>query len=436
MSGGSDGREAYQGLRPIIKSLFDLANAKDDFKRALEVAELNIEAAEKVKDRKALQSAKAQLVEVDQLSKKYALVAAALKLLKNNPGDVAANQTVGEWYCFEKQNWSEAILYLAIGNNPDLTQLAKAELKKPLDAEEQMEIGDRYWELWDLWKADWERPEEAPVLQARAVYWYQKAVPKLGGIVQKKVKKRIDSWKEVQEQIAAKALKEEQKSDKKVADKGKDRKGKQPVLAEKASFLTELKAHKPRAPIGPAGTPLWNLGGRVLIGNVPVQVGRKTDIYLHPFPQPQVSTLTYNLKGRYKTFSGRVGIPDVRAWRYGPGAPTVFSVSLDGKRSILHTTIGIRGKTRFTLDVTGVKKLVLETSCRGAAIDGCFAFWYSPQVSPEAPQKEIKTSPHRSGTIRIPGQRQGIPGQGQGFPGQGFPGQGFPGQQQTPSNPR
>jgi hypothetical protein len=281
------------------------------------------------------------------------------------------------------------------------------------------------------------------------VYWYEKAIPQLGGIVQKKVKKRIDSWKGAQEQIAAKGLKEEQKPGGKAAGKGKDRKGKQPVLAKKDSFLTELKARRPQAPRGPAGTPLWNLGGRVLIKRVPVQVGKPTDIYLHPFPQPQVSSLTYHLKGQYKTMSGKVGIPDVRAWRGGPGASTVFSVLLDGKRKVIHTTRRGRvgGKEAFTVDVTGVTKLILETSCQGRKIDGCFAFWYSPQVSPEKRSESQSQRNHKltgpNQSIRIPGRQQGFPGQRQqGFPGQqqqGFPGQqqqGFSGQQQRSSNPR
>ena len=410
MPSGTKSRQAYQALKPHFKTLLDAAIKKDVFKWALHIAELNVKLAEKVKDRKAVKATETQLAEVVAHKDAYASVAAALEVLVDKPLDAEANQTVGEWHGFEKKNWPVAMSSLALGNHPDLQELAKADLENPTESDEQVEIGDRYWSLWDAWKGPDAQPNKAPPLQARAVYWYEKASPQLGGIVQKKVKKRIASWKGAQEQIAAKGLKEKQKPDGKAADKGKNRKGKQPVLAKKERFLTELKALRPQAPRGPAGKPLWNLGGRVLIQRVPVQVGKPTDIYLHPFSQPKVSSLTYNLKGQYKTLSGSVGIPDVRAWRWGPGAPTVFSVVLDGKRKILHTTRGIRGRNRFTLDVTGVKKLVLETSCLGKAIDGCFAFWYSPQVSPEKPSESRSqrnqnfTGPNQS--IRIPGQQQ------------------------------
>ncbi len=425
LSGSTDGREAYQGLRPIIKSLFDLAKEKDDFKRALEVVQLNIEAAEKVKDRKALLSARKQLVEVDQLSKRYALVAAALKLLKENPLDAAANQTVGEWYCFEKQNWPEAIRYLAIGNNQDLVHLAKADLENPRDASEQVGIGDRYWELWDLWKADWERPEEAPALQARAVHWYQKAIPQLAGIKAKRPQTRLDAWESSQQQRVEAETEQEKPGD----ANGKAGKKKRDIkLATKPKYLNSFKTK--------AKAPLFSLMGVVGNQSNRERIGDGNHIYLHPWPSGRVSTISFRLKGQYKTFKGSVGVPNVRSYLGYPSSRITFSVTktfIDPDKKpeqifIVKRQRGMDWREDFVIDITGVSKLILETSCGGDP-EGCFAFWFNPQVSPEehspiqtrSPQNF--TNPNQS--IRIPGQQQRVPVQLPGFPGQqpSLPGQ-------------
>ena len=379
MSGGTDGRETYQILRPFFESLFDLANEKDDFRRALEITELNIEAAETVKDRKALQSAKDQRVEVEQLIKKYALVAAALKLLEENSLDATANLTVGEWHCFEKQNWPEAIPYLAISNNPDLAQLAKAELENPLEVNEQVDIGDRYWELWDLWKEPWERPENAPTLQARAVYWYEKAIPQLAGIKAKRPQARLDAWEALQQQGAENSAEQEKSGD---ANEKAAKKELEIKLATKPKYLNTFKAK--------ARSPFFSFQGFVGNQNNRERIGDGRNIYLHPWPGGRVSTISFRLKGQYKTFKGSVGVPDVRSYRGSPRSRITFSVTktfIDPDKKSEQIVIeeqrkGIDWREDFAIDVTGVSKLILETSCAGNP-EGCFAFWYSPQVSPE-----------------------------------------------------
>ena len=200
MPSGTKSRQAYQALEPHFKTLLDAAIKKDAFKWALLIAELNVKLAEKVKDRKAVKATETQLAEVVAHKDAYASVAAALEVLEDKPLDAEANQTVGEWHGFEKQNWPVAMSSLALGNHPDLQELAKADLENPTESDEQVELGDRYWSLWDAWKGPDAQPNKAPPLQARAVYWYEKASPQLGGIVQKKVKKRIDSWKGAQQQ--------------------------------------------------------------------------------------------------------------------------------------------------------------------------------------------------------------------------------------------
>lgn len=373
---GAKGKSRNEQLADHFHDLISQAIAEDRFDKAVEITEKGVAYTKSSKQRKQARYFENKLAEIQKLQEQYRAVASALEILQDKPLDAAANQTVGEWQCLSKQNWATGISYLALGSHVPLKETAVLDLQGSTQPTDQANLGDRYWNLAE------QMPSYTDALKRRAIFWYRISLPQLSGLSEKKIQKRLDEWEAAQEQLAQ--TETNQPSGKSDAPSNKTNK-KQPKLAARPSLLTDLKALKPQAPIGPAGKPFWSLGGRVLIGNVPVQVGKATDIYLHPFPQPQVSSLTYNLKGRYKTLSGKVGIPNVRAWRHGPGAQTVFSVSLDGKRKIIHTTRRGRvgGKEPFTVDVTGVKKLSLETSCQGQRIDGCFAFWYSPQVSPQ-----------------------------------------------------
>ena len=85
-----------------------------------------------------------------------------------------------------------------------------------------------------------------------------------------------------------------------------------------------------------------------------------------------------------------MGVPDVRSYRGSPQSRITFSVTktfIDPDKKSEQIVIeeqrkGIDWREDFAIDVTGVSKLILETSCAGNP-EGCFAFWYSPQVSPE-----------------------------------------------------
>lgn len=53
---------------------------------------------------------------------------ASLAALEAKPTDPVANVAVGKFYCLLKGQWSQGIPMLALGNDPTLSELAKAEL--------------------------------------------------------------------------------------------------------------------------------------------------------------------------------------------------------------------------------------------------------------------------------------------------------------------
>ena len=115
-----------------------------------------------------------------------------------------------------------------------------------------------------------------------------------------------------------------------------------------------------------------------------IQVAGKNDIYLHPYRDPGRSVLVYDLDGRYRSFTGATGVPEIPGLRR-PASEITFSVMRDGKDTEISRTSrrGQQSIETFELDVTGVKKLVLTTHCNGNFL-GCFAFWFNPVLSPAA----------------------------------------------------
>jgi hypothetical protein len=110
----------------------------------------------------------------------------ASETLKTAPNDPAANLAVGKYECFQKGDWQHGLAALALGDDPELKSLAKKDTEGPASADEQASLGDDWWNL-----ADKQGPGAKKQIQARARYWYEKALPELSGLVKAKVEKRL-----------------------------------------------------------------------------------------------------------------------------------------------------------------------------------------------------------------------------------------------------
>lgn len=113
-------------------------------------------------------------------------VQAIVKLL-DTPEDAEANTTVGKYFASEAQRFDIAIPLLAHGSDADLKAVAEMEILKPDGASQQVELGDRWYDLG--------KKAKTPLKEAylgRSFTWYKSAQPKLTGISKEKVKQRID----------------------------------------------------------------------------------------------------------------------------------------------------------------------------------------------------------------------------------------------------
>ncbi len=114
----------------------------------------------------------------------------AAPLLKADPTNPAANAVYGKYLCFVKKDWDRGILMLALGNDPTLQAVAQKELEElsPMPPDQ----------LGDLWRDAVDKEGEIVKSQgqARAAYWYRRALPGLSGLRKEQINKRLASLDE------------------------------------------------------------------------------------------------------------------------------------------------------------------------------------------------------------------------------------------------
>ena len=90
--------------------------------------------------------------------------------------------------CYLRGDWDHGLLSLALSDDKQLQELAEQELRGVASADEEVALGDRWWNLAV-------RGEKGPseAIKARACYWYKKAHAGLVGFVKDRVQQRLDS---------------------------------------------------------------------------------------------------------------------------------------------------------------------------------------------------------------------------------------------------
>ena len=127
------------------------------------------------KDTVLKEKAREKTVEVTKLAAEYGGLKIALETLRNNPNDSGANLAVGKFLFFSKGDAEKGLALLVKGSDPVIRAAAEQELLDPAGAEEQMAMGDTWWELGAsskdrIWQSKFRR---------RAVYWYELAKDRL-----------------------------------------------------------------------------------------------------------------------------------------------------------------------------------------------------------------------------------------------------------------
>lgn len=171
----------------LSSDLIDQAVAKDDFVAAKYLGGLALDAARKGRDGQLVKQAVARNKEVNEIAEAYSDIQDAVERLKIAPVDPEANLPVGKYYCFIKGNWDHGLPMLALGSDERLKELAVKELRGVSSAEEQVALGDGWWNL----AQECDDPGREAVLR-RAALWYTAARYRLpSGLMRDKVAARL-----------------------------------------------------------------------------------------------------------------------------------------------------------------------------------------------------------------------------------------------------
>ncbi len=180
--------------KSIAEQALVLANqavASDDFELAEKLVGMALSEARKVRDTSFVKQVASRNDEIKEFRKRFAQVKEAKEKLEEDPTDPEANLAVGRYRCLVKGDWENGLPMLALGSDGVLKELAMKELGEAAKPEEQAELGDRWWEL-----SEGEEGMEREQVRARAVFWYQKALPKLEGLAKAKVIRRLEVFSE------------------------------------------------------------------------------------------------------------------------------------------------------------------------------------------------------------------------------------------------
>ncbi len=170
---------------PVI----DDAIAAGRYDIAGNIAEAAYRLAQKSGDRDSRKRAYDRRNAVRKLALKWKELQDVWNTLKTNPDDPAANLAVGQWLCFERQNWKQGLPHLAKCSSPALKGIAAQEVNSPpTTPDAQVKLADAWWNL-----AEKIEGKEKDALMAHAGEWYGKALDDLPeGFVKAKVRKKLE----------------------------------------------------------------------------------------------------------------------------------------------------------------------------------------------------------------------------------------------------
>ena len=118
---------------------------------------------------------------IKKLATAYTAIEDQIAIVNEQPDNPAANQVIGEFYCFIKNDFATGLPYLAKGN----LEASQSIAAKEVQSEGNLEIADAWWDLAET------MPRESAAIKAHAAEIYSEIEPTLNGLTQKRVQARL-----------------------------------------------------------------------------------------------------------------------------------------------------------------------------------------------------------------------------------------------------
>ncbi len=183
----------HKAVAQQAAALVEDAILADDYDLAREMLEMAKAAAPHARDGELLSRVTERAAEVEEVAKAKKEVEGALETLEKSPADPKANLAAGLFYCLYRGDWDRGLPMLALAADGTLDALAKREMAGPNSADAEVALGDGWWDLMDKYQGI-----ARTQVRSRAALWYEKALPKLSGLSEMRVKKRLEEIEEAE----------------------------------------------------------------------------------------------------------------------------------------------------------------------------------------------------------------------------------------------
>ncbi|HUY87221.1 MAG TPA: SUMF1/EgtB/PvdO family nonheme iron enzyme [Pirellulales bacterium] len=122
-----------------------------------------------------------------QASRVESEIADARKKLAADPGDSAANESLGKHLAFDLGDWTAGLKHLAKAKDAQLRAVAVVDQSLESGSKQMAQAGDLWWSLAESARDT----RDKAGYQSRAVFWYTRAVVGLSGLAKARIEKRI-----------------------------------------------------------------------------------------------------------------------------------------------------------------------------------------------------------------------------------------------------
>ena len=312
-----------------VLRLIDESISIDEYTLAIRIANLAVDAADKIGNAHVVAVCQARKTEVMNIGKEGKRLAKQFEKLAKKPLDPGPNFEVGKFKCVACSDWERGLPLLAKGNNAAWRASARADLEHPVEVDSQIAIGDGWAKL-----AVGEKGPGKMALALRARTWYRQALSQTTGADRAKVVGALERL---------------------------------PIM-----YLGDLDEAEVKP--GP-----WPMGKHGDVGTgKPIEVdGFKSPegIGLHP-PENGEATAKYKLGSQWNSFVADVAVNDFNE----PFSGTLnFVVLGDGKEIWKSPPITTRGAViSCKVNIKGISTLQLKTQTGRA--HGAHAVWLDPHL--------------------------------------------------------
>jgi len=168
--------EEHKSVAVEAIRLADAAMSEGRLPLATQLGKMAIREAAKGRDKETIQRSRTRAKELEEIAAAYEEVKKATATLADSPRDPQANLIVGKYHCLVRGDWEAGLPMLAQGSDTTLKALAQRELERVSVPEAQAALADEWRAL-----AGKSSGLAKGHMQARAAFWYQKALPGLSG---------------------------------------------------------------------------------------------------------------------------------------------------------------------------------------------------------------------------------------------------------------